>query len=34
MLAATILELNGLKFEATKQSVIAMTLALGHGKLK
>jgi death on curing protein len=34
MLAATFLELNGLEFTATEESVIAMTLALASGKLK
>lgn len=34
MLAATFLEINGLEFTATEESVIAMTLALASGKLK
>ena len=34
MLAATFLELNGLEFTATEESVIGMTLALASGKLK
>ena len=34
MLAATFLELNGVEFTATEESVIAMTLALASGKLK
>jgi death on curing protein len=34
MLAATFLELNGLEFTATEESVIEMTLALASGKLK
>ncbi len=34
MLAATFLELNGLEFIATEESVIEMTLALAGGKLK
>ena len=34
MLAATFLELNGLEFTATEESVIDMTLALASGKLK
>jgi death-on-curing protein len=34
MLAATFLELNGVDFTATEESVIEMTLALASGKLK
>jgi death on curing protein len=34
MLAATFLELNGMEFTATEESVIDMTLALASGKLK
>ena len=34
ILAATFLELNGLEFTATEESVIAMTLALASRKLK
>lgn len=34
MLAATFLELNGLEFTATEESVIDMTLAVASGKLK
>ncbi len=34
MLAATFLELNGMEFTATEESVIEMTLALASGKLK
>ncbi len=34
MLAATFLELNGLEFTATEESVIEMTVALAGGKLK
>lgn len=34
MLAATFLEINGLEFTATEESVIEMTLALASGKLK
>lgn len=34
MLAATFLEMNGLEFAATEESVIEMTLALAAGKLK
>ncbi len=34
MLAATFLELNGMEFTATEESVIEKTLALTRGKLK
>lgn len=34
MLAATFLELNGMPFTATEESVVEMTLALADGKLK
>ena len=34
MLAATFLELNGMEFIATEESVVEMTLALAGGKLK
>jgi len=34
MLAATFLELNGMEFAATEESVVEMTLALAGGKLK
>jgi death-on-curing protein len=34
MLAATFLEINGLEFTATEESVIEMTLALASGTLK
>ena len=34
MLAATFLEVNGLEFTATEESVVEMTLALASGKLK
>ena len=34
MLAATFLELNGMEFTATEESVVEMTLALAAGKLK
>lgn len=34
MLAATFLELNGMEFAATEQSVVEMTLALAGGSLK
>jgi death-on-curing protein len=34
MLAATFLEINGMEFFATEESVIEMTLALASGKLK
>ena len=34
MLAATFLELNGLEFMATEESVVENTLALAAGKLK
>ena len=34
ILAAIFLELNGLVFTATEESVVAMTLALASGKLK
>ena len=34
MLAATFLELNGLEFTATEESVVENTLALAAGKLK
>ncbi len=34
MLAATFLELNGMEFAATEESVLEMTLALASGKLK
>jgi death-on-curing protein len=34
MLAATFLELNGMEFTATEESVIELTLALASGKLK
>lgn len=34
MLAATFLELNGMEFTATEESVIARTLALASGKVK
>jgi death on curing protein len=34
MLAATFLELNGLSFTATEESVVEQTLALAAGKLK
>jgi death-on-curing protein len=34
MLAATFLELNGMNFTATEESVVEMTLALAGGKLK
>ena len=33
LLAATFLELNGLTFNATEESVVAMTLALARGRL-
>jgi death-on-curing protein len=34
MLAATFLELNGMEFTATEESVVKKTLALAGGKLK
>ncbi len=34
MVAATFLELNGMEFTATEESVVEMTLALAGGKLK
>lgn len=34
MLAATFLELNGMEFAATEESVVEMTLGLAAGKLK
>ena len=34
MLAATFLEVNGMEFTATEESVIEQTLALASGKLK
>ncbi len=34
MVAATCLELNGMEFSATEESVIEMTLALAGGKLE
>jgi death on curing protein len=34
MLAATFLELNGMEFAATEESVVEITLALAQGKLK
>ena len=34
MLAATFLEVNGMDFTATEESVIEMTLALASGKLR
>ena len=34
LLATTFLELNGLRFAATEESVVEMTLALAGGKLK
>jgi len=34
MLAATFLELNGMEFTATEESVVEMTLALADGKLR
>lgn len=34
MLAATFLELNGMDFTGTEESVVEMTLALASGKLK
>jgi death on curing protein len=34
MLAATFLELNGLEFIATEESVIDVTLALASGQIK
>jgi prophage maintenance system killer protein len=34
VLAATFLEINGLEFTATEESVIEMTLTLASGKLK
>lgn len=34
LLAATFLELNGIEFTATEESVLQMTLALASGKLK
>jgi len=34
MLAATFLEINGMEFSATEESVIEKTLALASGKLK
>jgi death on curing protein len=34
MLAATFLEINGIEFTATEESVVEMTLALASGKLK
>ena len=34
MLAATFLEINGMEFTATEESVIEMTLALASGKVK
>ena len=34
MLAATFIELNGMEFTATEESVIQMTLALADGKLR
>ena len=34
MLASTFLELNGMEFSATEESVVDMTLSLASGKLK
>jgi death-on-curing protein len=34
MLAATFLEMNGLTFDATEESVVEMTLALASGKIR
>lgn len=34
MVAATFLELNGMEFTATEESVVEMTLALASGKVK
>ena len=34
MLAATFLEINGMEFTATEESVVQMTLALAGGELK
>ncbi len=34
MVAATFLELNGMEFSATEESVVQMTLALASGRLK
>jgi len=34
MLAATFLEINGMEFTATEESVVQMTLAFADGKLK
>ena len=34
MLAATFLELNGMSFTATEESVVEMTVALASGVLK
>ena len=34
MLAATFLELNGMEFAATEESVVEMTLALAGGKVR
>ena len=34
MVAATFLELNGVEFTATEESVVEMTLALASGKVK
>jgi death on curing protein len=34
VVAATFLELNGMEFTATEESVVEMTLALASGKLK
>jgi death on curing protein len=34
MLAATFLELNGMRFTATEESVVEMTLGLASGKVK
>ena len=34
MLAATFLELNGMEFTATEESVVEMTLALAGGKFR
>ena len=34
MVAATFLELNGLRFSATEESVVEMTMGLASGKVK
>lgn len=34
LVAATFLELNGMEFTATEESVVEMTLALANGKVK